>query len=122
VVLIRTLNSQTKFSKQKSTYITIGDNWFENQINSSHPSENQVIGNQLFCFKYFFENQVHYTREEESGSQVSKIKLPISRHVPIIQHFSIFFKLSKFWMHKLEGYECSLSVKNKEATPKKRRG
>jgi hypothetical protein len=50
---------------------------------------------------------------------------PISEHVPIIKHFSIFFsfinQIRQFlcpWMHKLESYTCLLSVINKGATQK----
>ncbi len=51
------------------------------------------------------------------------VKLPIVEHVLIVEHIPIFFsfinEMERFlghWMHKLEDYKCSLSVRNKEAT------
>jgi hypothetical protein len=54
---------------------------------------------------------------------VIKVKPPITKHIPIIEHFSIFLSLFNqiehflcHWMCKLKGYKCSLSTKGKGAT------
>jgi hypothetical protein len=36
----------------RTDYITFGDNQFENWTDSFHSSENWVIENRLFCFKF----------------------------------------------------------------------
>jgi hypothetical protein len=54
-----------------------------------------------------------------------RVKLPITQHVPIIKHFSIFSSflnqielLLCYWMHKLEGCKCSLKDRSKGAMQK----
>ncbi len=54
-----------------------------------------------------------------------KIATLITIHMPIIEHFSIFFsifnQIDQFlchWMPKLGAYKCSLCVKSKRATNK----
>jgi hypothetical protein len=54
-----------------------------------------------------------------------RVKPPITQHVPIIEHFSIFSSflnqielLLCYWMHKLEGSTCSLKVRSKRAMKK----
>jgi hypothetical protein len=48
---------------------------------------------------------------------------PITKHIPIIEHFEIFYSLVNqikqflcHWMLKLKGFKCSLSVRSKGAT------
>lgn len=80
----------------------------------------------IVLFKFIFENRVDFIKESKSDSQINIIKLPISEHISINEHFSIFslFLNQVEWFlchYKLEGYICSLNIINKGATQKNTR-
>jgi hypothetical protein len=55
----------------------------------------------------------------------TRVELSITEHVPIIEHFPIFFSFLNqiewflcHWRHKLEGYTCYFTVRSKGTTEK----